>query len=386
MRKTPHHGPSLWTDQSGRLVGSAHPDVGLTEPCSHLVGRRAHWIGRRSFIVYVFATGGVGLHVNAQTPGAKGMPSPSAPSRKPVRIGLVFNNTPVAEMTGADPIDRNARAFVHGLRDLGLAEGRDVIIERRSALGRPERGPVLLRELADLEVDVLVTTGRPLLLAGPQAADRVPLVFVGVADPVAAGLVRSLARPGGNITGLTFDTGPAIQGKRLELLKEIAPGISRVALLFPTLDKGRWAAVQSDARALKLTVLAAVADTAADFDKALAGIDSDRVQALLVPQSGASFGAMSRIIEFAARRRLPAVYELREYAHAGGLMSYGADLADLFRRAAGYVDKILKGTRPADLPVEQPAKFELVINLKTANALGLSIPQSMLLRDDEVIQ
>lgn len=367
---------------------SDQPIRGLTEPYSSPVAQHPHWIGRRSFIVYAFAMGAVVLHVYAQTTGTKGMPAPSGPWKKPMRIGLVFNNTPVAEMTGSDPLDRNARAFIHGLRDLGLAEGRDVIIERRSALGRPERGPVLLRELADLEVDVLVTTGRPLLLAGPHAADRVPLVFVGVADPVAAGLVRSLARPGGNITGLTFDTGPAIQGKRLELLKEIAPGISRVAVLFPSvaLGMGWWATVQSDARALKLTVLPAVADAAEDFDKAFAGIDSDRVQALLVPQSGANFGAMSRIIEFAARRRLPAIYELREYAHAGGLMSYGTDLADLFRRAAGYVDKILKGTKPADLPVEQPTKFELVINLKTANALGLSIPQSLLLRADEAIQ
>jgi putative ABC transport system substrate-binding protein len=181
-----------------------------------------------------------------------GSPVRGQPSKRLARIGLVLNNTPIADMTGADPADRNVRAFVHGLRDLGLVEGRDIAIERRSAQGRPERGPDLLRELMDLEVHVLVTTGGPLLRAGKQAVAQVPVVVIGVADPIAAGLVTSLARPGGNITGLTFDAGPAIHGKRLELLSQVAPSISRVAVLLPKPLPGRpfWSPeVEAAARA-----------------------------------------------------------------------------------------------------------------------------------------
>jgi putative ABC transport system substrate-binding protein len=317
-------------------------------------------------------------------------PARAQPSKTRARIGLVLNNTPIAQMTGADPPDRNVRAFVHGLRDLGLVEGRDVAIERRSALGHPERGPELLKELADLKIDVLVTTGGPLLRAGKQAVERVPVVFVGVQDPIAARVVSSLAHPDGNITGLMLDAGGSIHGKRLELLRDIAPGISRVAVLLPKPLRGSlpfWSAeVEAAARALQLKLMPATVDAAEDFDDAFAGMLRDGAQAIYAPQSGPNFGSMRRIVEFAARQRLPAIYELREYAQTGGLISYGTDLADLFRRAAAYVDKILKGAKPADLPVEQPTKFELVINLKTARALGLSVPQSLLLRADEVIE
>jgi putative ABC transport system substrate-binding protein len=316
-------------------------------------------------------------------------PASAQPTKTVARIGLVLNNTPIGQMTGVDPQDRNVRAFVHGLRDLGLVEGRDVAIERRSALGHPERGPELLRELAGLRIDVLVTTGGPLLRAGKQAVERVPVVFVGVQDPIAAGMVRSLAHPDGNITGLMLDAGGSIHGKRLELLREIAPGISRVAVLLPKLPGSLpfWSPeVEAAARALQLKLMRVAVDAAEDFDDAFAGMVRDGAQAVYAPQSGPNFGSMRRIVEFAARQRLPAIYELREYAQKGGLISYGTDLADLFRRAAAYVDRILKGTKPADLPVEQPTKFELVINLNTARALGLSVPQSLLLRADEVIE
>ena len=310
------------------------------------------------------------------------------PARKPARIGLVLNNANVADMTKAEPVDRSARAFVQGLRDLGLIEGRDIAIERRSAQGRPERGPALLRDLTDLKVDVIVTTPGPLLRAGKKAVEPVPVVVVGMGDPVAAGLITSLARPGGNITGFTLDAGPAIDGKRLDVLRQIAPDISRVAVLVPAIEPGTptlSSETEAAARSLRFTLLPVKVDNPEDFDKVFAGIVRDSVQAIVVPQSGPNFGSMRRIIDFAARQRLPAIYELRDYVEAGGLISYGTDLADLFRRAATYVDKILKGARPADLPVEQPTKFELVINLKTARALELTIPKSLLVRADEVI-
>lgn len=323
----------------------------------------------------------------ASAGGLVGRLSRAQPAVK-MRIGLLLNNTPIADMTGPEPADRNVRAFLRGLRDLGLVVGRDIAIEPRSAQGRPERGPELLKELSDLKVDVIVTTPGPVLRAGKSALQGVAVVFIGASEPVSAGLVTSLARPGGNITGLTLDAGPTMGGKRLELLREVAPKASRVAVLLPGVQQRMpfGAELQAAARALGFELRPSWVDTAQDFDLAFEGMLSERVQAILAPQSGPVFGAMRRIIDFAASHRLPAIYELREYTLAGGLMSFGTDVADLFRRAAGYVERMGKGARPADLPVEQPTKFELLINLKTAKELSITVPQSLLLRADELIQ
>ena len=305
------------------------------------------------------------------------------------RIALMSNNTAVASMSGSDPIDRNARAFVHGLRDLGRVEGRNIVIEHRSAAGRPERVPVLVREMVDLKVDVIVTYGAAMALAAKQATQTIAVVMVGVADPVGQGIVSNLARPGGNITGLSMEVGGTLNGKRLELLKQLAPKATRVAFFRPRPQPGRpvWhPETEAAAQALGLSLQIAAADAPEDLDASFVAIARDRPDAIFCTDSPVTIGSRRRIIDFAAREHLPAVYAQRVFAESGGLMSYGADLADSSRRAATYVDKILKGARPGDLPIEQPTKFELVINLKTARALGLTIPQVLLLRADEVIQ
>jgi len=329
--------------------------------------------------------------IGSATLGVLTAPLPAGAQRaqKMARIALVANNTPVAEMTGAEPIDRNARAFVHGLRDLGWVEGRSIVIERRSAEGRPERIPALVREMVNLEVDVLVTYGPAMALAAKQATDTIAVVAVAAANPVAQGLVSNLARPGANITGLSMEAGGALNGKRLELLKQVAPKASGVAFIRSRPQAGRpvWSSeTEAAAQALGLTLTVVAVDSPEDFDAAFAAIARDRQHAIFCADSPVTLGNRQRIVDFAARQRLPAVYSQRTFAESGGLMSYGADLVDLSRRAAAYVDKILKGAKPGELPIEQPTKFELVINMKTAKALGLTIPQSLLLRADEVIQ
>jgi putative ABC transport system substrate-binding protein len=304
------------------------------------------------------------------------------------RVALIANSTPLAEMSGPDPINPNARGFVHGLRDLGWYEGRNIVIERHSAEGRPERGPAMLREAIDRKVDVIVTYGPAMARAAAQATDTIPIVALGP-DPVALGLATSFARPGRNITGLSLEAGAAMNGKRLELLKQLVPKATRVAFLRDPPQPGRpvWRAdTEAAAQTLGLSLQMAAVSTPEDFDAVFAAIARDRPDAIFCADSPLNLGSRQRIVDFAARQRLPAVYALRAFAESGGLMSYGADLADLSRRAATYVDRILKGAKPADLPVEQPAKFELVINLKTARALGITIPQELLLRADEVIQ
>jgi putative ABC transport system substrate-binding protein len=300
------------------------------------------------------------------------------------RVALVFNNVPVAEM--AD--HRFARAFVHGLRDLGLVEGRNIIIERRSAEGRYERMPSLMQELLALHVDVIVATG-PGVGAARRATETTPIVAVGT-DGLDAegGGAASLARPGGNLTGLSHEVGLTMNGKRLELLREAAPKVSRVAFLGRSSrpsDRYWRPATDADAQALGLTLFWVGADTPEQFEAAFATIAKDRANALYVDGTHVNYVHMRQINEFAARLRLPNVSPFREGPEAGGLMSYGSNLADLFRRAATFVDKILRGAKPGELPIEQPTKFELVINLNAARALGLTIPQPLLLRADEVI-
>jgi len=282
-------------------------------------------------------------------------------------------------------------AFRQGLRDHGYVEGRNVVIEYRSAEGKLERFTTLAAELVALKVDVIVATSTPAALAAKQATRTLPIVFIAVADSVASGLVTSLARPGGNVTGLSMLT-PELVGKRLELLKQAVPGVSPVAVLWQPGDyserteKDILKEAEVTARALGMRLQVVEARGPQDFDRAFSDMARARAGALIVLGSTMFFTERRRLVDLAAKHRLPAVYSARDSVDAGGLMAYGPNTADLFRRAATYVDKILKGTKPGDLPVEQPTRFELVINMKTAKALGLTIPQSILVRADEIIQ
>jgi len=282
-------------------------------------------------------------------------------------------------------------AFLEGLRDLGYVEGRNVVIEYRDGEGKPERFPALAAELVALKVDVIVVPGTLGALAAQQATRTLPIVFVGSADPVTSGLVTSLARPGGNVTGLS-NLAQELVGKCLELLKQAVPGVSRVAVLWhpggvpERTEKDMLKEAEVAARALGVRLQFVEARGPADFDRAFSEMTRERAGALTMLVSAMLINERRRLVDLAAKNRLPAVYPRREFVDAGGLMSYGPNGAELYRRAATYVDKILKGAKPADLPVEQPTKFELVINLKTAKALGLTIPQSILIRADQVIQ
>ncbi len=282
-------------------------------------------------------------------------------------------------------------AFRQGLRDLGYIEGRNVVIEYRDAEGKFERLPALAAELVALRVDVILAGGTAQALAAKQATRTLPIVFAQAVDPVASGLVTSLARPGGNVTGLSNLTSELV-GKCLELIKQAVPGVSRVAVLWQPgklgerTEKDLLKGADVAARALGVRLQFVEARGPADLDRSF--LDMTRAHAgVLAVLPGTMFGSeRRRLVDLAAKNRLPAVYTSREFVDAGGLMSYGPSIADVFRRAATYVDKILKGAKPADLPVEQPTKFELVINLKTAKALGLTIPPSLLQGADEVIQ
>jgi putative tryptophan/tyrosine transport system substrate-binding protein len=282
-------------------------------------------------------------------------------------------------------------AFRQGLRDLGYVEGRNLVIEYRFVEGKFDRFPALAAELVALKVDVIVAANTPAALAAKQATKTIPIVFAAASDPVASGFVTSLARPGGNVTGLSL-LGEELVGKRLELLKQVVPGVSRVAVLWQPgglperTEKDMLKAADVAARALGVRLHFVEARGPADFDRAFSDMTRARAGALTVLPSAMFIYERRRLADLAAKNRLPAVYPWREFVDAGGLMAYGPNLADLFRRAATYVDKILKGAKPGDLPIEQPTKFELVINLKTAKALGLTIPLSLLGRADEVIQ
>ena len=257
------------------------------------------------------------------------------------------------------------------------------MIEYRDAEGKLERLPALAAELVALKVDVIVAPSTAAALAAKQATRTLPIVFAAAADPVTSGLVTSLARPGGNVTGLSI-LAPELVGKRLELLTQAVPGVSRVAVLWQPgalgerTEKDMLKGAEVAARALGVRLQFVEARGPADFDRAFSDMTRARAGALTVLGSAMFFNERRRLVDLAAKNRLPAVYSWREFVDAGGLMAYGPNVADLFRRAATYVDKILKGAKPGDLPVEQPTKFELVINLKTAKALGLTIPPSVL--------
>ena len=275
-----------------------------------------------------------------------------------------------------------------GLRGLGYVEGQSIALVERNSEGRNERLTDLASELVRLNANIIVTWGTPATLAAKQATTTIPIVIAGVGDPVRSGLVSSLAHPGGNVTGLTV-LGPGLAAKRLELLKEAVPNMSRVAFLWNPANpdqKFSLNEVQAGARALGVTLHSVEARSREELEQAFAAMRQSRPSALLMTADAVHQRHIGRIVAFASETRLPAMYQLKDAVERGGLMSYGASLPDLGRRAAIYIDKILKGAKPADLPVEQPTKFELVINLKTAKALGLTIPQTLLLRADQMIE
>ena len=281
-------------------------------------------------------------------------------------------------------------SFRKGLQDLGYVEGRDVGIEYRWSEGRLERLPDLAAELVRLNVDVIVTWGTPATKAAKNASATVPIVMAASAEPVTAGLVSSLARPGGNVTGLAAHN-PELEGKRMELLKELVPRLTRVAILGARGDNlyPVWLTeAQNAARGLGVQLRPVEVSNFADatLKEAFTRMTRERAEALVVAPNTVAVLRRTQIAALAAKHRLPAVYLHTEHVHAGGLMAYGPDYHELFRRAASYVDRILKGTRPADLPVERATRFELVINLKTARTLGLTIPPSLLLRADQIIE
>jgi putative ABC transport system substrate-binding protein len=308
------------------------------------------------------------------------------PAAKVARIGFL--------VTGSleSPEQRVALdAFRQALRERGYVEGQNILFEHRGADGKIERFPGLATELARLKVDLIVAANTPAARAAQRATTTIPIVVPAMGDPVGDGLVASLARPGGNITGLTF-LGPELVPKRLELLKQALPKVSRVAALWHPGAFGehttRDMVKATEAAALTLGVQLQLVEVRgpADLDRAFSKMIRERADALIVLPSAMLFGERRRIEDLAAKHRLPSMSGARESVELGGLMAYGASITDLFRRSATFVEKILKGAKPADLPVEQPTKFELVINLKTAKALGLTIAPSVLLRADRVIE
>jgi putative ABC transport system substrate-binding protein len=305
------------------------------------------------------------------------------PAGKMSRIGFL------SPTTSADSrMQSFLEAFRQGLRELDYVEGRNVAIESRWAEWKYDRLPALAGELVGLKVDVIVAASVPAIRAVKEATKTIPIVMAVVVDPVATGLVTSFARPGGNITGLS-SMAPEVTGKQLEMLKEVLPKLSLVAVLWNPSNPGnapQLQAAEATARALSVRLHPLEARDPKDFDNAFAAMTRHRVGALLVLVDAMLNEHRARIADLAAMSRLPAVYGLPEHAAAGGLITYSASARELFRRSATYVDRILKGAKPADLPVEQPAKFDLVINLKTAKALGLTIPPSLLQRADQVIE
>jgi ABC-type uncharacterized transport system substrate-binding protein len=311
---------------------------------------------------------------------ALSVPADAQQAGRVPRIGIL------APGSSAFPTSAYHDSFRQGLRELGYIEGKNIFIEIRYAEGKQDRLSYIATELVKLKVDVIVTGTRPGVLAAKNATSAIPIVFAAVGDPVRAGLVSSLARPGGNITGLSIIE-TDLFGKRLELLKETFPKITRVADFRDATSQGTGSAErQAAARALGLQLQSLEVRSAKDFDGAFEAVLKERAQALTTAASPIISANQQRIVAFAAKNRLPALYPYSEFIEAGGLMFYGVSFSDLFRRAATYVDKILKGAKPADLPVEQPTKFEFVINLITAKQIGLTIPPNVLVRADKVIK
>lgn len=306
----------------------------------------------------------------------------AAPQPTKVKIGfLAFGSPP----PGRSP---SLEAFWQGLRELGYVEDQNITLVRRYAKGEIDRLPGLAAELVRLKMDVIVTSGTSAAWAAREATKTIPIVMAGATDPVASGLVSSLAHPGGNVTGFSELPGRQIEGKRLELLKEAVPTVSRVAVVLDSTSRRDPAPLKEAATALGVALLLSdeEVESPSEFRKAFDKMVRERADALYAPETPVNVRYRNLIISLAAKNRIPTIYGSREFVDAGGLISYGSNFAELFRSAATYVDKILKGTKPAGLPVQQPTKFELVINLKTAKQIGLTIPDSVLYRADKVIK
>jgi len=307
--------------------------------------------------------------------------SPATEAQQPgkvARLAVLLFGTPAS--------DPNLAAFVAGLRDLGYVEGRNLVLEYRSAEGRPERGRELALQVASLKPDVIVVLGGDMVPFVRQATSTIPIVMLTSQDPVQAGVVASFARPGANLTGVAFVSAETA-GKRLQFLKEAVPSLTRVAVLWnPDHPDGEYRDIETAARRLGIHFQSLEVRRPEEFDEAFRSATRARAEALMVVSSRFMNLSRSRILEFVSKQRMPLVTGWGPWVHMGGFLSYGPDLDVLVKRAAAHVDKILTGTRPSDLPVEQPTKFELVINLKTAKGLGLTIPQSLLLRADQVIE
>ena len=329
-------------------------------------------IDRRTFVI------GLGLTALAEPPTAEGQPAGKVP--RVAYISNIPSSSPLTELWW--------KAFVDGLRERGWTENQNIVIERRYAELRKEASLAVVEELIRLRVDVIVVSSTLTALVARQATTTVPIVVTVPADPVATGLVTSLARPGGNVTGLSF-VGTELAGKQVELLREAVPGLGRVTVLANPGNAShapRTKEFADVARALKLQSDVLEASTPREIQEAFAAMAKRRPGAAIVLADPLFVREAHNIVRLAAEQRLPVMYGLREVVVADGLISYGANFTDLFRRAATYVDKILRGASPSDLPVEQASKFELVINLKTAKTLGLTIPQSLLVRADEIIR
>jgi putative tryptophan/tyrosine transport system substrate-binding protein len=332
------------------------------EPCRRI--QNLKWLGLSVFAV-VLVVGGDSVEAQQETP----------------RIGFVSNTSPSAVATRVE-------AFRKGLRELGYVEGKDIVVEYRHSEGKLDRLPALVAELVSVKVDIIVTSGPSVTRAAKDTTSKIPIVFAQEGDPVGSGLVASLARPGGNITGLsTFS--PELHGKRLEILKEVIPRLARVAVLRTSTVEGHALFLKQQepaARALRLQLQYLDLLNSRDIEPAFRAANKGKADALLLLSGPVLNAHVRKVVDLAAKSRLPAIYNFPEFVDAGGLMTYGVSQSDLSRRAATYVDKILKGANPGDLPVEQPAKFELVINLKAAKQIGLTIPPNVLARADRVIR
>jgi putative ABC transport system substrate-binding protein len=310
--------------------------------------------------------------------------APAAKSQQPQKVPRIGYISATGDPKSPGP---QIEGFHQGLRDLGYVEGENILVEYRFIEGNSDNIPSLVAELVQLKVDVLILGPQPAIRAAKQATKTIPIVMVTTQDPVAAGFVDSLARPGGNITGLTT-LQRELSGKRLELLKEAVPGISRVGALMragQSRDDFKW--YEAPARALKLQLqLFEVRAPNPDFDAAFQAVAKARASAFITVSGSLFDHYKKRLADLAIKNRLPSMHDVSRYVEAGGLMSYSSDDAESYRRAAYYVDRIIKGTKPADLPVEQPTKFEFVINLKTAKQIGLTIPPNVLARADRVIK
>jgi len=312
----------------------------------------------------------------------------SVEAQQPLKVPRIGWLAPAFPPSSSGLSNPNIEGFLQGLKELGYVEGKNIVIEYRWADGKRERLSDLAAELVTLKVDVIVARNTPATLAAQRATTTIPIVMVGPGDPVRLGLVASLARPGGNITGLSL-LATELTGKRLELLKEAFPKIARVAVLWNSGDSAmtlRVKEAETSAQALGVTLQRVGIQDPNDFERAFSTMSSLAADALLVTLDTFTALHQKRILEFATKYRLPAMYERIDFVEAGGLMTYGPSLSEIFRRAAVFVDKILKGAKPADLPVEQPIKFEFVINLKTAKQIGVTIPPNVLVRADRVIR